>query len=93
MKHTTTLTTTTTTKSSCCGSENFQLSCHKKTVRTVIMEDQMSTCSCGKKSIKGSEYGGSVYGGQSLKSGQNNRSGKDVIKSSNLSDISSLGEF
>ena len=29
----------------------------------------MSTCSCGKKSIKGSEYGGSVYGGTSLKSG------------------------
>lgn len=27
------------------------------------MEDQMSTCSCGRKSIKGSEYGGSISGG------------------------------
>jgi hypothetical protein len=56
------------------------------------MEDQMSTCSCGKKSIKGSEYGGSVYGGTSIKSG-GSKTGKEVIKSSNFSDISSIGEF
>jgi len=65
-KKTTTYTTTTTTKSSCCGSsmaESLQKSCKKKMVRTLIMEDQLSTCSCGKKSIKGSEYGGSAYGG------------------------------
>jgi hypothetical protein len=44
----------------------------------------MSTCSCGKKSIKGSEYGGSVYNGWT---------GKDLVKSSNLSDLSSLAEY
>ena len=53
----------------------------------------MSTCSCGKKSIKGSEYGGSVCGSNSLKSGYNKKKGKDVVKSSNLSDISSIGEY
>ena len=48
----------------------------------------MSACSCGKKSIKGSEYGGSVYGGTSLKGNK-----KGALKSSNLSDFSSYGEF
>ncbi|CDW82980.1 cct motif family protein [Stylonychia lemnae] len=87
-KHTTTFTTTTTaTKSSCCGSECQQRSSQKKTIRTLIMEDQMSTCSCGRKSIKGSECGGSIYGGQG------SYAGKDLIKSSNLSDLSSLNEF
>lgn len=84
--HTTTYTTTTTQKSSSCGSESL---CHKKTVRTVIMEDQMSTCSCGKKSIKGSECGGSsVYGGTSFKGNR-----RDTFKSAALSDVSSLAEF
>eukprot|EP00347_Sterkiella_histriomuscorum_P022890 403336772 len=86
-KHTTTYTTTTTTKSSCCGSETYQRSSQKKTVRTLILEDQMSQCSCGRKSIKGSEYGGSVSGGQSV------YLGRDKVKSSNLSDISSLNEY
>ena len=48
------------------------------------MEDQLSTCSCGKKSIKGSEYGGSVHNG---------RTGREPAKSSNLSDISSFAEY
>jgi len=64
----TTFTTTTTTKSSSCGSESFQMSCHHKSFhhhRLFTMEDQMSTCSCGKKSIKGSDCGGSTYGGAS----------------------------
>jgi hypothetical protein len=53
----------------------------------------MSTCSCGKKSIKESEYGGSIYGGNSVKESAGGKNRKEVIKSSNLSDISSLGEF
>lgn len=54
----------------------------------------MSTCSCGKKSIKGSEYGGSVYGGNSIKGGgTGSKKSKEIVKSSNLSDISSLNEY
>ena len=56
-QHTTTFTTTTTTKSSTCGSESF----HMRTVKTVITEDQMSTCSCCKKSRRPpSDYNGSI---------------------------------
>lgn len=75
--HKTTFATTTATKSTSCGSESFHMS--KKTVRTVIMEDQMSTCSYGKKSVtKESDY---------------SRGKKDQVKSSNMSDVSSIGEF
>lgn len=53
------------------------------------MEDQMSNCSYGKKSIKGSEYSGSIYGGgASFKRPRN-----DTAKGSAFSDVSSLAEF
>ena len=48
----------------------------------------MSNCSYGKKSIKGSECSGSIYGGASFKRPRN-----DVAKSSAFSDVSSLAEF
>ena len=46
-------------KSSCSNSimEGMHQSCQKKTVKTMLLEDQMSTCSCSKRSLKGSEYG------------------------------------
>lgn len=74
-KHTTTTTMTTTTTTKSCYS-NFDSIFHKKTVRTVITEDQLSNCSYSKCSLKGSEYGGSK---------------KDIkARESNLSDISSI---
>jgi hypothetical protein len=85
--HTTTLTTTTTTKSCCSSSviDNQNLTCKKKTLRTVIMEDQMSNCSCSKKSLKSiSEYDGITNGVISKN--------KDIVKNSNLSEISSIAE-
>ena len=48
----------------------------------------MSTCSCGKKSIKGSDCGGSTYGGTSYIGSR-----KEVPKSSKLSDVSSVSEI
>jgi len=54
-------------------------------------EDQLSTCSCGKKSIKGSDWGGSTYGGASHVGNY-----KDYIPnkcSSKLSDVSSVSDI
>ena len=44
----------------------------------------MSSCSYSKKSVKDSEYGGSINGGFSKN--------RDVIRGSNFSDISSIAE-
>lgn len=81
MKHTMTTTTTTTTTKSCCSNSFLDSIFHKKTVRTVITEDQMSNCSYGKRSLKESEYGGSSCGYK-----------KDLRRECNLSDISSVLE-
>ena len=74
-KHT--LTTTTTTKS-CCSNSIIDGQYIQKTYKKVITEDQLSSYSCSKRSLKGSDIA-------SLK-------GDKYIRCSNLSDISSVVE-